>query len=91
MTTAQAGAPKGNLNGVKHGKRSAQLRFIIGELSKPMRRVTRYVRAVDMSKQPRRRYTVRLLTFTRRRSTKRLRASRPSAYRAGCCVTNWTA
>jgi len=44
MTTAKVGAPKGNLNAVKHGKRSAQLRFVIGELPKPMRRVTRYVR-----------------------------------------------
>jgi len=44
MTTAKLGPPKGNLNALKHGRNSKQLRFVLGELPKPMRRVTRYVR-----------------------------------------------
>jgi len=41
---AKVGAPKGNLNALKNGRRSAQLRFVLGELPKPMVRVTRNVR-----------------------------------------------
>ena len=38
------GAPKGNLNRLTTGRHSRQLRIVLGELPKPMERVTRTIR-----------------------------------------------